>query len=469
MRQAIRILQLSTDELNEYLEDQCLSNPMLDMPDIVEKQSVESAARLEGIKGVSDADSKTPQRSQTIEWKEYFNANDYSNHDHFYYSDDDATYDGIERIPYEDASLADHLMLQLNTCKIDAVGHSIAMIVIEAIDESGYLASTAGEIAEEAGVSEEKVNKVLEIIHKFDPPGIGAANLKECLLIQIDQIDQMEQLSQGKQAGIDLDLPRSIVESHLEDLAVNRMASITRAQQVSTQEAQKACDFIKTLEPKPGRNFIRDGQTRYIIPDIIIEKDNGGFSVNIVAKAAPRLRINRYYKKYLSNQEKDAEIVKYLNEKLNSAMWLIKSVEQRRNTIRKLVESILLHQKEFFENGKAYLKYLTLKQVADEMGVHISTVSRAARGKYLQCRFGVFELKYFFDSGISEKDEGGASSKSAQEMIQSLIRSEDVKNPYSDRKLVEMMSERGVELSRRTVAKYRWMHNIQSSAKRKRY
>ena len=462
MRQAIKILQLSTYDLIEYLEDQIMSNPLLDMPDNAEKQSIE-VVKLDDAAANNTATETLP-RSQNIDWKEYYSASDYSNHDHFYYSSDDADISAIERIPYENATLTDYLMLQLNTCEIDEDKYVIGTMIIEAIDDAGYLASAVEEIADEGGVDAIDVRETLEMIQQFDPPGVGAANLKECLLIQINQISQTEQ------SDIDLELPRRIIEYHLKDMADNKIANITRSQRVSTREAQRACDFIKTLEPKPGRNFASEEQIKYIIPDIIIEKVNDGFTINISPKAVPKLKINKRYKKYLSYKtEKDAEIIKYLNDKLNAATWLIKSVEQRRNTIYKLVESILHNQKEFFEMGKAHLKTLTLKQVADEIGVHISTVSRAASGKYLQCAFGVFELKYFFDSGVSNKSGRIASSKSVKEMIHRIIKSEDVKKPQSDQRITEILAERGIQISRRTVAKYRAMLGVQSSPKRKRY
>ncbi|MCL2163656.1 MAG: RNA polymerase factor sigma-54 [Oscillospiraceae bacterium] len=495
MRQAIKILQLSSYELNEYLKDQQMSNPMLEMRDVVEEDSIEAAVCWSEAKSQEEADIQPQIQGHGIEWKEYFNASDYSNHDHFYYETNDIEYNVIERIPYEDTTLTDYLMLQLNTAVHNKKEYRIAKAIIEAIDESGYLTLSAEEIASETGAGVAETKRMIREVQRFDPPGIGSASLEECLLIQI------EQLSQTEYSDFDLELPKMIIQHHLEDLAGNRLANITRALHISTQEAQEACDFIKTLEPRPGRNFIQDGQTKYIIPDIVIEQVDGKFVINISENAAPRLRINRFYKKYLLNKggdrdkdraeekgktaERDKthaadtgendgndeidEIVKYLHEKLNSAMWLIRSVEQRRKTIYRLVEAILSNQRDFFEKGKANLKSLTLKQVAEEIGMHISTVSRAANGKYLQCRFGVFELKYFFDSGVSGNSEQRVSSKGIQEMIVNIIKLENAKKPFSDRQIADELSSRGIELSRRTIAKYRAVLEIQSSSKRKRY
>ena len=497
MHQAIKILQLSTYDLNEYLEDQLMSNPMLDMPETVEKQSIETAFFSKDVNGSGQytqyiqREKYEQSEPQRFGWKEHFNANDYSNHDHFYYEAGDIEHNAIEHIPYEDSTLIDYMMLQLNTSGCDEEEYRIAKIVIEALDDAGYLTAPLNEIAEEAKADIADIERAVRTIQQFDPPGVGAKNLQECLLIQIDQLAQSSIAENAKsmrnvkrsdrtefaayaeqrrvEKRMDLKLPRKIVEYHLKDLADNKLSNITRKQNVSTMEAQRACDFIKALDPKPGKNFKHDEQTEYIIPDIIIEEENGDFIINISENTAPRLSINQYYNRFLSNKKTDEEITKYLNEKLNSAMWLIKSVEQRRGTIQKLVESILSHQRDFFENGKAHLKHLTLKQVADDLGAHISTVSRAASNKYLMCKYGVFGLKYFFNSGVPGGSEHGSSAKSIQEVIGKIVKAENPKQPVTDKQLVERLTEYEIKISRRTAAKYRMAMNIQSAAKRKRY
>jgi RNA polymerase sigma-54 factor len=229
------------------------------------------------------------------------------------------------------------------------------------------------------------------------------------------------------------------------------------------------CDLIRSLEPKPGRCFSSGNSVKYITPDVTVEKIDGSYQVITNEYSVPRLMVSPYYSNLARAAVDDAELNKYLNEKYNAALWLIKSIEQRKNTIFNVVDAVIRHQKDFLDNGNQHLHTLTLKQVADDLGIHESTVSRAINGKYMQTPRGVFEIKYFFSSGVTGSDGEGVSSNSIKSMIKEIIDSEDPKSPYSDQDMVAMLSERGIEISRRTVAKYREGLNILSSSKRRIY
>jgi RNA polymerase sigma-54 factor len=265
------------------------------------------------------------------------------------------------------------------------------------------------------------------------------------------------------------DVTKTVIERYLKDIAANRLSLIAKELGKSVREIQEIADLIKGLEPKPGRQFASQTAIRYIIPDVTLEKTDGEYVVTINESSAPRLMVSSYYEKLMAESEKDANLSKYLSNRLNSALWLIKSIEQRKQTIYNVVKAVVKYQKEFFDNGPKHLKTLTLKQIADEVGIHESTVSRSINGKYMQTPRGVFEIKYFFTSGISNNKGEGISSKSIKTFIKEIVESEDPKAPCSDQDMAAIFQKRGFAISRRTIAKYRDEMNILSSSKRKRY
>ncbi|MCG4582749.1 RNA polymerase factor sigma-54, partial [Anaerosalibacter bizertensis] len=311
-------------------------------------------------------------------------------------------------------------------------------------------------LAEDLHVSLERVEKVLLQIQTFDPVGVGARDLKECLIIQL------------KDRKIDDENAYRIVEDYLEDVAHNRLLKMSKELGIELKKVQDICDYIKTLEPKPGRCFSGDvEEVKYITPDITLRYLDGEYIIILNDITAPRLNINRFYRELMSKSD-DPNIIEFLTDKLNSAMWVIKSIEQRRMTIYNVVESILKFQKDFFERGEKALKPLTLKDVADDIGVHESTVSRATNGKYIQTPRGLFELKYFFTSGVTS-GKGDVSATSIKAMIRDLIEKEDPKKPLSDQKISNILKGKSISISRRTVAKYRDEMDIPSSSIRRRY
>ncbi|KXG78876.1 RNA polymerase factor sigma-54 [Thermotalea metallivorans] len=439
LKQAIQILQFNTQELSQFLDEQLLANPLLDI-----------------ATSPQDVENSKNSNKEEIDWKEYFREyDDISYRQPNYHKDKDEV--SIEQFLYNDTTLTEHLMFQLQFSILKKRHYSIAKFIIESLDKNGYLTLPVSEIAEIFHVSEDAVENVLSIIQTFDPLGVAARDLKECLLIQV------------RQRGIQDKRIADVISHHLDDLANNRLANIAKELNITPKEVQEIADFIKTLEPKPGRIFGSTHDVKYITPDVTIEKVDGEYVVIVNDTTAPRLTINSFYRSMLMNEDKDSSTSKFLTDKLNAAMWLVKSIEQRRQTIYKVVKAIVDYQIDFFEMGKKYLKPLTLKQIADEIGVHESTVSRAVNGKYVQSPRGVFELKFFFSSGVSNQEGEGIAAESIKSMMRELIDNENPKKPLSDQMIADLLQNKGINISRRTVAKYRDEMNIQPSSKRKRF
>ncbi|MGI6721720.1 MAG: RNA polymerase factor sigma-54 [Anaerovoracaceae bacterium] len=444
--QAIQILQFNTQELESYVSEQMLTNPVL------EKDHSRETNETEEIKSRDDREEDA--LSEYIKEREFddisYKQGDYTR------SNQENTY---EQYVSAEITLPEHLMFQLQFVTKHTECRRIGRYIIESLDENGYMTISDQEIAKTLGIQVSEVDRVLDIIHTFDPVGVGAKNLAQCLLIQLD--------SMGKKTPVF----ERVINEHLEDIAANRLGVISRALKIPVDEVQEMADMIRTLDPRPGRQFASGlDETRYIVPDVTVEKIDGEYVVTINESTTPGLKVSSYYRKVLAESGHDEKVTDYLSERLNSAVWLIRSIEQRKQTILNVVTAIVEYQKDFFEKGEKYLKTLTLKQVADELGIHESTVSRSINGKYMQSPRGVFELKFFFSAGVSRMDGGaGISSNSIKAHIRELIDGENPKSPYSDQKLVKMLAQRGIVLSRRTVAKYRDEMNILSSSKRKRY
>ena len=438
LRQAIELLQFNSLELKDYISNELEENPMLEPSSPVEE--------------FEDLDKYTKEKE--IDWKEYLEKYD----DISYRPQIDKN---VEEYNYEAftstvITLNEHLMLQLGFADISDKDYKIGENIVENIDDNGYLHIPLEEIAKQVMTNLNEVEKVLEIIQGFEPLGVGARSIKECLLIQVrDDKNVKEYIVE-------------IIENYLEDIASNRIQKISKELNIEIQEVQYAFDYIKRLEPKPGRSFDNDNdETRYIVPDGEIELIEGEFKVILNDVTGPRLNINNYYRQ-LMRTATDENTIEFLNERFNRAMWVIRSIDQRRSTIQKVIESILKFQLEFFLEGEKFLKPLTLKDIAEDIEMHESTISRATNGKYVQTPRGLFELKYFFSSGLLGIG-GDISSTSIKSTLKDIIESENTKKPYSDQKITELMKSRGVNISRRTVAKYRDELNIPSSSIRRRF
>lgn len=450
--QAIKILQFNTQELDTYIQDELLSNPVL--------EQVSSSDAPDYQDGANEMSAQNDRDDQDVDWKEYLKDRQYddiSYRSHIH-KDPDRQENTYEQYTTSAETLSEHLMLQLDIATDSREIIELGEYIIESMDDNGYLTQTVSEIAEAYGTSTESVSEALGLIQTFEPYGVGAADLGECLIIQMRMTDSLDPVYEH------------LLTEHIDDIAANRIHQIAKHMDISDGELQRRVDVIRMLEPKPGRCFSSGEDTRYVVPDIFVESEEDDFAVIVNDDNVPELMVSSYYQSLLSEADKDSDLSDYLSGRLNSAVRLIKNIEQRKQTIYNVANAVVAHQKDFFRYGSKSLKPLTLKQVADGLGVHESTVSRAVNGKYLQCARGVFELKYFFSAGVSGENGGkSVSAVSVKDFIKEIVDGEDPRSPYSDQDMVAMLKEKGISISRRTVAKYRDEMHILSSSKRKRY
>ncbi len=440
LQQAIQILQLNSIELDQFVKQQMETNPFLEVNE----------------EPVADDRYQEERQPKEIDWKEYSENYSRDNHDYsstYYNQENDFSY---ESIVSEETTLRDHLLMQYNITRLEKRYGEIGEYIIDSLDENGYLTISLEEIAAATSLGVNIVEGILKIIQTFDPPGIAARSLKECLLIQLSHY------------GLNTEAVVGVIESYLEELAQNKYPYIAKQLKITVEDVQDICDLIRTLEPKPGRKFSCSNHS-YITPDAVIKEIGDEYVIIINDNSSPRLIIREDYRRLLASGDDNAETNKYINDKLNAAAWLIRSIEQRRQTIYRVLEVILQKQKPFFKQGKKHLKPMTLKEIADEIEVHESTVSRATNGKYVETPMGTFELKYFFTSGIEGSDGEGVSAESVKSFIRDIVAAENPNKPLSDSKIAEMLDKKGMPVSRRTVAKYRDDLLIASSSKRKRY
>jgi len=469
LQMAIRLLQLSRQELEQAIEQEMMENPTMEevaADEDVEVPEAEEAPVVMGTEGVeTPANGTEPAPTPADEaeslgykWEEYFAQDMGDGRDFGGVAATPDELPGYEQTLASTTSLLDHLNWQLRLAPLTEREMAIGEEIIGNIDDNGYLRAEIAEIAEAAGESEADVERVLKVIQDFDPSGIAARNLRECLLIQVGQL------------GL-ADTPVArIVADHLEDLERRRYPQIARALKITPDEVYGAAKVVEALEPKPGRPF-SVAQNFTITPDVYVVPVDGEYRVLLNEEGMPRLRISPYYKKMLANRDAaPVEAREYLDGKLRSALWMIKSIEQRNRTIVKVAESIVRFQREFFDHGITHLKPLILKQVADDIEMHESTISRVTTNKYMHTPHGVLELKFFFNSGLSKVGGYGpeVSSVSVREMIRTLVAGEDLGKPLKDQEIVRILKAKGIAVARRTVAKYRTELNIPPTNRRKR-
>jgi RNA polymerase sigma-54 factor len=357
------------------------------------------------------------------------------------------------------AQLVDHLMWQLKLSRFSDADMKIGEQIIGNLDNNGYLMASIEEIAAQEGVETCLVESVLIKIQEFDPPGIAARDITECLLIQ------------ARVLGVLSPLVEMIIKEHLKDLETKNYTKISRKLKVSLSEVLQAVIIISNMDPKPGGIYSEE-RIDTIIPDVYVFKSGDEYKIILNDDGLPKLRISNFYREIMSGigAHPDAENnKKYIRERMQSATWLIKSIQQRHRTIYKVTESILKLQREFFDYGITYLKPLVLRDIADDVEMHESTISRVVTNKYMHTPRGIFELKYFFSSRIQKSSGDTVASKSVKEEIKKIVSSEDPKKPYSDSDIVKLLKKTGVSIARRTVAKYREMMAILPSSKRKKY
>jgi len=448
LRQAIAVLQLSSLELGIYVEEQLQENPLLEIGedelDKVETGEQDSAA------------SEANEKEYDIDWQEYFHDSSDLGLPRSQINKEPSSFT-YEHFLSRSPTLMEHLLFQLNLSSYSKRLYIIAEYIIGNIDRNGYLSCSVEEVARQLNVDYDEVLEAVKHIQSFDPPGVAARSLQECLMIQLAYL------------GIDDEIANNVVSRHLTELADGKYNRLAQVFGVDVQEIQRVADLIKTLDPKPGRNFSDVGENRYITPDIVLNKVDDEYIIIINDVAIPRLTINNTYRAVLNQEKSDNKTKKFVEHKLNAAAWLIKSIEQRRLTLYKVTRCLVDIQRDFLEHGVKYLRPLNLKTVADIVGLHESTVSRATSNKYIQTPQGVYEMKFFFSSGLSNVGGTMVSAESIKKSMQEILEMEDTKNPLNDQQVSDIFKRRGVKISRRTVAKYRDELGILPIRKRKRY
>ena len=427
--QAINVLQLNTVQLEQYVQEQLLSNPMLEMDE-----------------------SAQPEEPKAIDWAEYARSVSYEP----VQPDEDPEDDGREPAEHAGMTLAEFLATELQFSGLRGEILPMSLYLAACLDEDGYLRISLEEIAEQTGADSSLIREALLHVQGMDPAGVGARNLTECLSLQLIR------------QGMDTPLAMLLVKDHLEDIAKGRFSALAKALGVKPVEIQDTCDLIRTLDPKPGRRFGRDADAHYIVPDVYVEMRDGKLAVSLTESAAPCLIISPFYRHLLEDPQSDEPLKEFLEGRLNAAVWLIRSIQQRSQTILNVTNAIASLQDSFLR-GTGSLVPMTLAQVAKIAGVHESTVSRCTGGKYAQTPRGLFELKDLFSGGLSA-DGGEVSTGSVKQIIRRHIEAEDGNDPLSDQLLSEKLKqENGVSISRRTVAKYREAMGIPPSSARKRF
>ena len=362
----------------------------------------------------------------------------------------------FDSIPVQE-TLHQNLIGQLNQSLLSATDRKAAELIVGNIDDNGFLQSTPEEMALNSGIPKEDFEKMLALIQTFYPAGVGAHDLRECLLIQL------------RRAGKERSLEYKIVSEHMEDLGRRRFPEIARRMGISVDDVQKAADNIARLNPRPGQVFAAAPQN-YVLPDLVVEKVDGEYQITLNNEQIPHLRISNLYKDIIaSGDAQSSEVKNYIRDKIRSGKFLIRSIHQRQQTIFNIAQQIVLRQRDFLEYGPSHLKPMRMGEVADAVGVHETTVSRAVSGKYVATPQGVFEMKYFFTSGYETTTGESLSNISVKEAILDLVKHENGSAPLSDHEIVEILAERGIPIARRTVAKYRDELNILPSHMRRKY
>lgn len=444
MQMSIKLLQMSAFELGQYVNKEMQENPVL------EEKEMQN------------------QKTNNSDEKDFNNSNDYKEiikyleKDYYKEKNYGVNLEKEEVSPFyyiaEEKSLKDYLLGQIGEItERDEILH-ICKYMVENLDAKGYLSVNLSDICQEMNVTNENAEAALKILQALEPQGIGARNLKECLKIQLYNM------------GMDDENIYKIIENYLELLAENKYNDIAKELRVTTTHVQKYGDIIKGLEPKPSRGFYTGETVKYIVPDAYINKLNNQYFISMNEDVLPKLNINSLYKEIIKSGE-DPEAVEYVKDKLNSAMFLIRSIEQRKNTVYRVLEEILVVQKEYFDFGEEYLKPMTLKKIANNLEMHESTISRAIREKYVSVRGGkIIKIKDLFVNGIASASGGDdVSTINIKKAIKEMVDNENQSKPISDQTICNKLNIEGMNISRRTVAKYREELQIKSSSKRKRF
>ena len=447
MQQSLQVLQAPTLELRKLIQQELSENPVLE-------DNTEEISLDEQNLDDDDFDEEFSRLSKMDdEWREYMaQARTAAPRN----SEQDEKRQFMFDSLVAPETLQEHLMEQLGTSDADNAQREIGETLIGNIDDGGFLTMSVEDLCFSSGIPMPQLRAALDLIHSFHPVGIGAQDLRECLLIQLTRLDKQHSLEYR------------IVDSHLDDLAHKRYPQIAKRLGVTVDQISRAAEFIATLDPKPGRMFTNSFNT-YITPDVMVERDGDGYSVIINNEQIPHLRISNTYKDIMSQASSSRDARAYIRDKIRNGKFLIKSIHQRQDTVRGIAEEIVKRQRAFFDEGTAYLKPMNMAQIADVVGVHETTVSRAIAGKYIATPHGVFEMKYFFKPGYETDSGESMSNTSVKEAVAEVVKNENQRKPLSDDKIAALLKDQGITIARRTVAKYRDELNILPSHLRKTF
>jgi RNA polymerase sigma-54 factor len=457
LQQAIKLLQMSRLELQEVLTQEVVENPVLEEQEEA-AETPEAARETEEAPPAAEAtapDEKEKDSFEEIDFSTYFEDYLDSSYNPRQYQEEPEEF-SLENILTRPEGLPEHLSWQLSMSEANPEVREIAAYLIGNVDEDGYLRVSREEIRAGGYENDEDVESAIALVRSFDPAGVAAFDLPECLLLQL------------KALGIENPLIETIIREHWPAFLNKQFVPLAKTLGVGLSEIQAAFEIIKNLEPKPGRKYSSE-RTIYVEPDVFVRKISDDYVIQLSEDGLPKLRISAAYRKLLrgGNGAIGAEAANYLKEKMRSAVWLIKSLDQRQRTIYKVADSIVRHQRAFLDNGIEHLRPLVLRDVANDIGMHESTVSRVVSNKYIHTPRGLFPMKYFFHSGIDSSSGDDVSSLSIKNKISRIVQDEDARRPHSDARIMQKLRAEGIQIARRTVAKYREELRIPSSSQRK--
>ncbi|OJN07836.1 RNA polymerase factor sigma-54 [Escherichia coli] len=456
LQQAIRLLQLSTLELQQELQQALESNPLLEQIDTHEEIDTRETQDSETLDTADALEQKEMPEELPLDasWDTIYTAGTPSGTSGDYIDDELPVYQGETT-----QTLQDYLMWQVELTPFSDTDRAIATSIVDAVDDTGYLTVPLEDILESMGDEEidiDEVEAVLKRIQRFDPVGVAAKDLRDCLLIQLSQFDKTTPW---------LEEARLIISDHLDLLANHDFRTLMRVTRLKEDVLKEAVNLIQSLDPRPGQS-IQTGEPEYVIPDVLVRKHNGHWTVELNSDSIPRLQINQHYASMFNNARNDGDS-QFIRSNLQDAKWLIKSLESRNDTLLRVSRCIVEQQQAFFEQGEEYMKPMVLADIAQAVEMHESTISRVTTQKYLHSPRGIFELKYFFSSHVNTEGGGEASSTAIRALVKKLIAAENPAKPLSDSKLTSLLSEQGIMVARRTVAKYRESLSIPPSNQRK--
>ncbi|EPH9616679.1 RNA polymerase factor sigma-54 [Escherichia coli] len=456
LQQAIRLLQLSTLELQQELQQALESNPLLEQIDTHEEIDTRETQDSETLDTADALEQKEMPEELPLDasWDTIYTAGTPSGTSGDYIDDELPVYQGETT-----QTLQDYLMWQVELTPFSDTDRAIATSIVDAVDDTGYLTVPLEDILESMGDEEidiDEVEAVLKRIQRFDPVGVAAKDLRDCLLIQLSQFDKPTPW---------LEEARLIISDHLDLLANHDFRTLMRVTRLKEDVLKEAVNLIQSLDPRPGQS-IQTGEPEYVIPDVLVRKHNGHWTVELNSDSIPRLQINQHYASMCNNARNDDDS-QFIRSNLQDAKWLIKSLESRNDTLLRVSRCIVEQQQAFFEQGEEYMKPMVLADIAQAVEMHESTISRVTTQKYLHSPRGIFELKYFFSSHVNTEGGGEASSTAIRALVKKLIAAENPAKPLSDSKLTSLLSEQGIMVARRTVAKYRESLSIPPSNQRK--